>query len=532
MDRYELQNPRPVDEEHHLEEIQSIQGEASNDSNSIDPPTQNPPGDQGPISEVAHSPSTSSQVHASPHCATKTCKDESKATEFKEQTELHDSQVLPMPREYSLVTVTLVALVQLTAVIVLIVIIPVEIWSTTGTIKTLWVIEAAYADQKNTTSTKRKQRMEVLLGLGSLNAQFSQFQISISFMLTGLITTALVAGLTLSNATTSMSAVAFIYKDDLNEAYYSSDCVSLDNNITQGWISWPLANGSILSINPPQCDIEQNLITAISGPYDSSAIQFTLYQLNGVSVTRSAMGAPWQGRFGTSFGVDDQWGYSNFPFSDTSTIFESASQCFPILSLNPVQCRPSGNVLISENSLQVVVPDCNISTPIFAVDPRTQGATAAGVCPYPSKFGKGTILIGSTNSHAVTLASEVANFSNFWPNISLSNIPNNAYAVVCDVDIAPQIAVQTLIFDKVSVAASSSNTCSAEDTEALIKAATSDAALLYGMAGLYPLLVQNTYRDGWLDTLFTLVDESFTNSAVKNYAFLTIRKMPLKMLLA
>jgi hypothetical protein len=289
----------------------------------------------------------------------------------------------------------------------------------------------------------------------------------------------------------------------------SVGCLSFSDNTTQGWIGWPLSNGSILTIDPPACSEQADLKNALSGSnfslLDPNPIEQVAYSLNGVQVTKSAMGASWSSGhygsgFGTSFGLNGA--YNSFQISETDPNFESALQCFPVLSLNPVQCRKAGEVQIGENSLHVNTSDCNVSTPIYAVDPRTQGATTAGICPDLSAVGRATILLGATNSHAMTLAGAMWDLSFNAPANSSSS-----YAVACDVDIAPQIAARTLIYDKLSVSLSPINLCSGVDIERMINTATNDSTLLYGMAGLYPFLVENTYRDGSLDLLWSQVNQ-------------------------
>lgn len=298
-----------------------------------------------------------------------------------------------------------------------------------------------------------------------------------------------------------MPAVSYIYQDDLSNPW--SYCLFSSDDATQGWIGWPLANGSILNINPPECDEQADLTSTLSGfssAYPNpNIIGFTAYSVGAVQVTTSAIGAPWCSGFGIAFGLD--YAYGNFPILGSDPSFDYALQCFPVLSLNPVQCRTAGEVQIGENSLHVITPNCNVSTPIYGVDPQTQGATAAGICPVSSVFGRARALLGATNSHATTLA------EGMWDDSF--NPPANSsfsYAVACDVDIAPQIAVRPLILDKLSVSLSSTNICSGVDTETMVNTAKNDSTLLYGMAGLYPLLVENTYRDGSLDLLWSQVD--------------------------
>jgi hypothetical protein len=214
-----------------------------NDESNEDP-TPNLPGNKARISdEEKPSQLNSSQLDVDSHAAssaTESSNNENEATKTKDLAGTANDQVLTIPREYSLVTVTLAAFIQLITIISLIVIIPVEIWVrnfgvlsikthsfyvagitimatliakfTTGTLKTLWVVKAADADQKNVAYTKRQQQLDVLFGLGSLRDQVVQFPISLSFILSGLITAAVVAGLTLSSTASEFFVLSITYQ--------------------------------------------------------------------------------------------------------------------------------------------------------------------------------------------------------------------------------------------------------------------------------------------------------------------------------
>jgi len=78
---------------------------------------------------------------------------------------------------------------------------------------------------------------------------------------------------------------------------------------------------------------------------------------------------------------------------DSSPLY-SVEQCFPVLASYPVSCRPGDNVSVGSNVVTVQAGACTISTPVFAIDPRTQSATAAGICPGESSFSKATAVLG------------------------------------------------------------------------------------------------------------------------------------------
>jgi len=122
------------------------------------------------------------------------------------------------------------------------------------------------------------------------------------------------------------------------------------------------------------------------------------YTVDTVAVSTSAIGAPFQipntpygPGFALSLGVGAQQPSSAAP--DSSPLY-SVEQCFPVLASYPVSCRPGDNVSVGSNVVTVQAGACTISTPVFAIDPRTQSATAAGICPGESSFSKATAVLG------------------------------------------------------------------------------------------------------------------------------------------
>jgi hypothetical protein len=114
----------------------------------------------------------------------------------------------------------------------------------------------------------------------------------------------------------------------------------------------------------------------------------------------------------------------------------SAKSCLPVVSANPVQCRATGNVTVGQNEVSVSAGGCNISTPIYSVDLKTQGASAAGACTDNLTVGMATVVFGSVNQHALWLA-ELMDDKTYSPT-------QGSYSVACSIDIKPSVSFREL----------------------------------------------------------------------------------------
>jgi hypothetical protein len=288
------------------------------------------------------------------------------------------------------------------------------------------------------------------------------------------------------------------------------------SNDSSDWFNWQLVDDSIITINTtgsPFCATQMVRPTLsdsiMSTPYSTGY----KYNIGGVPVYYTAIGAPyWAGEgFGASFG---SWGLE---FGDGQDFLWS-SQCFPIMTNNPVQCRVAGNVTVSQNEVTVSAGNCSVTTPVFTVDPTTQGASAAGACTAGLDVGRATILIGSVNDHATMLASTM--------NDTTYISSRKAYAISCSVDIAPSISFRSLNYsianaadfggaDRAGFRVAGDSTQPCEPSIALSQILT-NTTLAIAAAASYQLLAENRYLDGWWSTLYHSAgwshDYKFNNS--------------------
>jgi len=246
------------------------------------------------------------------------------------------------------------------------------------------------------------------------------------------------------------------------------------------------------------------------------------YAVGGVPIGRDAIGVP-VGGGEVSLGSYYLSIVFGIGLSQPSLAhLQSSTNCVPVLIENPVKCEASGNVTVSQNLVQVNAGGCTISNPVYAVDPNTQGATAAGACTNGSRVGSATVVIGSVNSHASILAGLMKDWQ--------YNATEQSFSIACTVDIAPSVAFRQLnyclnnvnILDTLHgvcspyhVVGEGNSTCvpiggnstdylqaSGPPTLIDLNQMLTDTALATAASASWPLLQENRYSDGWLETLY------------------------------
>ena len=219
-----------------------------------------------------------------------------------------------------------------------------------------------------------------MLAGGKIRDSFRFWPISLSFLITGLTTTAIIAGITPSNTLFHIHIAYTLYPDD-------DYCTLVNSTKSNGWYNWLLPNGSYFQVNTTQnayqaCATQQALSLAPAIKSFGGGAMPT-YVFSKVSVLPSAIGVPFVSNptytdFSETFGA---WG----PGVDLS-LLQSATACLPVFGKSPVQCYQAENVTVGDNEVSVNAGGCNITTPIFGVDPKTQGASSSGACT-PGSIG-------------------------------------------------------------------------------------------------------------------------------------------------
>jgi hypothetical protein len=278
-----------------------------------------------------------------------------------------------------------------------------------------------------------------------------------------------------------------------------------DPNIDEPF--WKLSNGSSLRINAsadPWCAIPRVLSTISDSTVNAPSDYGFPYIMGTSPVHRSALGAPFTAWLTTAPGFPGSFGA--WPFADLGSDFLWASQCFPAVIRNPVQCQKAGSITTSSNEMTVSTTACNITNRILTVDPRTAAASSAGICTAGNAVGKAAIVIGSVNGHARLLASAMN-------DTEFDNASQQSFSVLCFVDIAPSVSFRTLnltravgqfsLEDRYGL----SYVVRSGDMQSCTSAASlsdvlPELALATGAAASMQLLSEGADRDGWWPTLY------------------------------
>ena len=363
----------------------------------------------------------------------------------------------------------------------------------TGQIKLLWT--ARILNRSAGTYSDRLRdfaRARVLFGIGTIRNQLRFWASSGSVLLIGLITTAIVAGVTPSISQVKLSTMIFLNVLALEPCFGSA-------TTNASMFSWTLSDGSViglLSSGDSDCAIK-TLPSYFPGGDEYG------YSAGGVEVHRAALGTPFNpSGFGWSLG------YTQLPFTDPGQrLLRRIDACSPVIVHNPVKCSITGNLTVERNELMAVADGCTIKSPILAVDPAKDGASVLGACTAGLDVGKATIVLGAVNDHALKLAEVMG-------TVPASSPP--PLVVACHVDVAPSIDFRSVVYNitpptsatEMGMAQSvdgTGETCqphSETGPVSLSYITTAEATLAYGAAASYRLLTENADTDGWWPTIY------------------------------
>lgn len=309
-----------------------------------------------------------------------------------------------------------------------------------------------------------------VLGINTFKERITTIKTTVlpqlSFLFTGLITTAVVAAVTLTDTTcytdlepprihsgadnkctrmlphndTDRSSPLWEFRtfwnNDDGSAYYAT------TNL--GCPSWSGAQfmGSISTINPAH----------------------VAYSRNGVGIQGSAIGTPEV--FYTDF-PDIVEPYDGLHGARVNqSMLRTVSQCLPVMATNPVRCRPGGRVTYKSatpekasdteanyHQISIDAGGCNF-TQVNAEDPNGKfGVMISRFCPQDNTVGKGTIAMGGTGIISLTLAASIgdkeflARHAASYEAMSAGVATNLTYALSCDIDVQPTIKWRTLTLE-------------------------------------------------------------------------------------
>ncbi|KAF9731785.1 hypothetical protein PMIN02_007284 [Paraphaeosphaeria minitans] len=405
------------------------------------------------------------------------------------------------------------------------------------------------------------QKWRAVLGINTFYERVTSFKATVlpqlSFLFTGLITTAVVAAVTLTDTTCFMDL-----EPPRIHSGADNECTRmLTNNNTER--SSPLWEFQALWNND---DGSAYFATTNLGCPSWSGAQFmgsintinpahVAYSRNGVGIQSSAIGTP-------------EIFYTNFPeivepfdglhgAKVNQSMLRTVSQCLPVMVTNPVSCRPGGSVSFSSkipenvsdteavfHQTSVEAGGCNF-TQANAEDPNGKfGVMVSRFCPQENTVGKGTIAMSATGIISLTLAASIgdegflAMHAENYEAMSAGVVKNVTYALSCDIDVQPTIKWRTLTLELqqgiLTTTPSYSKLVSGVDGCAATTNNTANWTLGNGYAGgaaaaLVAPLSEGRYWNGMTNTIFNqalnVTDTSDRYSTVASWQKL-IRRAP------
>jgi hypothetical protein len=344
---------------------------------------------------------------------------------------------------------------------------------------------------------KLNSKWRTILRVASFKEILFNGHIQTSYLVTALITTAIVASFTPTLGTRSDSQYEVVISSgQLYVDEYCVEAVSSIDSIPQGARYWDTSDNGIVSVMPNAGNCPTRQAVTLIGNINIQNPDVYAYSDVGVAVHSSAIGAP------ASV-------YADIPgmaqtFADLIGVFGTnlinLTQCVPVMTKNPVSCRTGGTVNVSNNSL-IATSDDNICTikgrfPFF--DPLTKNTMTKDQCTY-GEVGQAKIVLAGTNHYGPWLSTAMGD---------PATLPET-YVITCDVDTRDVFAFRNVTFSS-QTSSSNTTTTFARRLEATFGgnecSPPSDYGSNTGLLAIAALanwqtLSQNIYYDGWFDSI-------------------------------
>jgi hypothetical protein len=252
-------------------------------------------------------------------------------------------------------------------------------------------------------------KWRALLGLAGLSERARNFQITIIYFCTGLITTAIVASF--SPATTERTypyTPAIPYGPGLCGAVLSPAEVAINRGYDYYW-TFSNSSAYVIPANSGYCPthsavaLASNINININNPLDFA------YADEGVTVHVTAIGTPFS-VYSTEISTAPEF---NGLFDQYGSNILSTTNCVPIMRQNPISCHPGGSVTISSNesnALNIVSDDGSCRGTSQYLDNIAGNIAIKAFCPQ-GDVGQGMIVMGGTHSYGAILAKSIRDFT-------------------------------------------------------------------------------------------------------------------------
>lgn len=342
---------------------------------------------------------------------------------------------------------------------------------------------------------KLNSKWRTILLVASFKEMLSNGHIQTSYLVTALITTAIVASFTPTLGTRGDSQ----YEVVISSGQLDEDCEAV-SSIPLGQYYWNTSDNRIVSVQPSAGSCPTKEAVTLIGNINIQNPDVYAYSDVGVAVHSSAIGAP------ASV-------YASIPgmaqtFADLMGTFGTnlvnLTQCVPVMTKNPVSCRAGGTVNVSNNSLIATSDDniCSVKGLFPFFDPLTTNTMTKGQCTY-GEVGQAKIVLAGTNYYGPWLSTAMGD-----PASTIAKLPET-YVVTCDVDTRDVFAFRNVTFSS-QTSGSNTTTAFARRLEATFGgnecSPPSDYGSNTGLLAIAALanwqtLNQNIYYDGWFDSI-------------------------------
>jgi hypothetical protein len=347
---------------------------------------------------------------------------------------------------------------------------------------------------------KLNSKWRTILLVASFKEMLSNGHIQTSYLVTALITTAIVASFTPTLGTRGDSQYEVVISSgQLYVDEYCVEAVSSIDSIPGGAWYWDTSDNGIVSVMPNAGSCPTKQAVTLIGNINIQNPDVYAYSDVGVAVHSSAIGAP------ASV-------YASIPgmaqtFADLigtfGTNLVNLTQCVPVMTKNPVSCRAGGTVNVSYNSLIATSDDnsCSIEGLFPFFDPLINNTMTKGQCTY-GEVGQAKIVLAGTNYYGPWLSTAMGD-----PASTIANL-RETYVVTCDVDTRDVFAFRNVTFS--SQTSGSNTTTFARHLDATFGgnecSPPSDYGSNIGLLAIAALanwqtLNQNIDYDGWFDSI-------------------------------
>ncbi|KAJ6262437.1 hypothetical protein Dda_3245 [Drechslerella dactyloides] len=303
----------------------------------------------------------------------------------------------------------------------------------TTQIRFLWIEHVDVLLTANLDNAKTLDRTwRTALGISSISDMLHNLHVQLTFLLAGLITTALVASFTPTTFQVTKST-----KLDIPDGN-PYNCAS--ENATLSYYTW---NSSTTSTGTFGCGVNLNgcptrFALTLLGNINTNVVTEYAYDDSGVAISGSAAGAPLGIYSSAQYEIGQAFGRLTGTFGSG---LMDLTACVPVMVSTPFQCRVGGTITTFRDS-KTGLPGATatsdnglcVSTQLFQ-DTQSGSWQSSGFCAH-GQIGQGTIVLGSTGG--------LTHFLGAGLGLEVPHSINDTFVVTCDVDARQSFAYRSV----------------------------------------------------------------------------------------